>query len=406
MAVSSSQRSRPAGLRRVEFTFMVSMLMASTAISIDIMLPAFGRMRDDFGLAADSTQVGATITVFFLGLAAAQLVYGPLADRWGRKPTLYLGLGIYVFGALAAAFAPSLGLVIASRFIWGVGAAGPRVVSVSVVRDIYEGERMARAMSFIMAVFVLVPVIAPSIGAAILEFASWRALFVVVAGFGVVLALWSLRLPETLDPANRMGAGPTALARAAKTVVTNRVTIGYTVAMAFAFGAFMSYLSTSELIISEVYDQRSLFPIIFGGTAAVMGAAMLSNAWLVGRFGLVPLVKSSFRLFIGLSIGLAVFAWLTDGLPPFAPFVIALAVTLGAYSVLSPNLNALAMQPMGAVAGMAAAVVGTLSLMGGAVFGFLLDQTYNGTVLPLAIGFVVYGSLGLLSVRWAGGAAS
>jgi DHA1 family bicyclomycin/chloramphenicol resistance-like MFS transporter len=385
---------------------MVSMLMASTAISIDIMLPAFGRMRDDFGLAADSTHVGATITAFFLGLAAAQLVYGPLADRWGRKPTLYLGLAIYVFGALCAAVAPSLGLVIASRFIWGVGAAGPRVVSVSVVRDLFEGESMARAMSFIMAVFVLVPVVAPSIGAAILEFASWRALFVFVAGFGVVLALWSLRLPETLDPANRMGAGPAALARAARTVVTSRVTIGYTIAMAFAFGAFLSYLSTSELIISEIYDQRSLFPIIFGGTAAVMGAAMLSNVWFVGRFGLVPLVKSSFRLFIGLSIGLALFAWLTDGMPPFVPFVIALAVTLGAYSVLSPNLNALAMQPMAAVAGMAAAVVGTLSLMGGAVFGFLLDQTYDGTVLPLAIGFVVYGSLGLLSARWAGGAGS
>ena len=382
------------------------MLMASTAISIDIMLPAFGRMRDDFGLAADSTRVGATITAFFLGLAAAQLVYGPLADRWGRKPTLYLGLAIYVFGALASAVAPSLGLVIASRFIWGVGAAGPRVVSVSVIRDLFEGERMARAMSFIMAVFVLVPVVAPSIGAAILEFASWRVLFVFVAGFGVVLALWSLRLPETLDPVNRMGAGPTALARAAGTVVTSRVTIGYTLAMAFAFGAFLSYLSTSELIISEIYDQRSLFPVVFGATAALMGAAMLSNAWFVGRFGLVPLVKSSFLLFIGFSIGLAVFAWLSDGMPPFVPFVIALAVTLGAYSVLSPNLNALAMRPMAAVAGMAAAVVGTLSLMGGALLGFLLDQTYDGTVLPMAIGFIVYGMLGLLFTRWAGGAGS
>ncbi len=385
---------------------MVSMLMASTAISIDIMLPAFGRMRDDFGLPADSTQVGATVTAFFLGLAAAQLVYGPLADRWGRKPTLYLGLAIYVFGALTAALAPSLGLLIAARFVWGVGAAGPRVISLSVVRDIFEGDRMARAMSFIMAVFVLVPVIAPSIGAAILEFASWRVLFVVVAGFGVVLALWSLRLPETLDPANRMGAGPAALARAAKVVATSRVTIGYTVAMAFAFGAFVSYLSTSELIISEIYDRPSLFPIIFGGTAAVMGAAMLSNAWFVGRFGLVPLVRSAFRLFIGLSIGLAVLGLATAGVPPFGLFVVALAVTLGAYSVLSPNLNALAMQPMGPVAGMAAAVVGTLSLTGGAVFGFLLDQTYNGTVVPLAIGFVVYGTFGLLFTRWAGGASS
>jgi DHA1 family bicyclomycin/chloramphenicol resistance-like MFS transporter len=406
MSVSPTQRARPAGLPRAEFTVMVSMLMASTAISIDIMLPAFGRMRDDFGLAADSTQVGATVTAFFLGLAAAQLMYGPLADRWGRKPTLYLGLAIYVFGALASALAPSLGLLIVSRFVWGVGAAGPRVISLSVVRDIFEGDRMARAMSFIMAVFVLVPVIAPSIGAAILEFASWRVLFVVVAGFGVVLALWSLRLPETLDPANRMGAGPAALARAAKIVATSRLTIGYTVAMAFAFGAFVSYLSTSELIISEIYDRPSLFPVVFGATAAVMGAAMLTNAWFVGRFGLVPLVRSAFRLFIGLSIGLVVLGLAAAGVPPFGLFVVALAVTLGAYSVLSPNLNALAMQPMGPVAGMAAAVVGTLSLTGGSVFGFLLDQTYNGTVVPLSIGFVVYGTFGLVLTRWAGGASS
>lgn len=406
MSVSSSQRARPAGLRRVEFTLMVSMLMASTAISIDIMLPAFGRMRADFGLVPDSTQIGATVTVFFLGLAVAQLLYGPLADRWGRKPTLYLGLGIYIFGAVAAALAPTFGLLIASRFVWGVGAAGPRVVSLSVVRDLFEGERMARAMSFIMAVFVLVPVIAPSIGAVILQFASWRVVFVIVAAFGVALAVWTLRLPETLDPANRMGVGPAAIGRAAKTVVTSRVTIGYTLAMAFAFGAFMSYLSTSELIISEVYEQRSLFPVVFGGTAAVMGTATLSNAWFVGRFGLERLVKSAFRLFIGLSMGLVVLGLSTAGVPPFTLFVVALAATLGAYSVLSPNLNALAMEPMGAVAGMAAAVVGSLSMTGAAMLGFVLDQTYDGTVLPLTIGFVAYGAIGLLLARWAGSGGS
>lgn len=401
MPESSPHRARPAGLRPAEFTFMLSMLMACSAISIDIMLPAFGRMRDDFGMAPDSTQVGATVTAFFLGLAVAQLVYGPLADRFGRKPTLYLGLAIYVFGALAAAAAPTFGLVIASRFVWGIGAAGPRVVSISVLRDLFEGERMARAMSFIMAVFIIVPVLAPSIGAAILELGSWRVVFVAVALFGVVLAAWTLRLPETLNPANRMELRPTAIAQSMKRVVTTRVTIGYTLSMVFGFGAFISYLSTSELIISEIYDRRSLFPLIFGATAAVMGVAILSNAWLVGRFGVASLVRSGLVIFIGLSIGLVVLGWLTDGVPPFPILIGALAVTLGAYAVLIPNLNTLAMQPMGSLAGMAAAVIGTISITGGAVLGFLLDQTFNGTVLPLTIGFVVYGSIALAFALWA-----
>ncbi|MEN8114963.1 MAG: MFS transporter, partial [Actinomycetota bacterium] len=167
MTASTARRGRPAGLHRFEFTTMLSMLMASTALAIDIMLPAFGAMRDDFGLAADSTRVGAIVTAFFLGLAVAQIFYGPLADRFGRKPTLYIGFAIYIAGAVAAAAAPTLELVILSRFIWGIGSAGPRVVSISVVRDLFEGERMARAMSFIMAVFIVIPVLAPSVGAAV-----------------------------------------------------------------------------------------------------------------------------------------------------------------------------------------------------------------------------------------------
>ncbi|MEN8235572.1 MAG: MFS transporter, partial [Actinomycetota bacterium] len=358
MTAAPIRRGRPAGLHRFEFTTMLSMLMASTALAIDIMLPAFGAMRDDFGLAADSTRVGATVTAFFLGLAVAQIFYGPLADRFGRKPTLYIGFAVYIAGAIAAAAAPTLELVILSRFVWGIGSAGPRVVSISVVRDLFEGERMARAMSFIMAVFIVIPVLAPSVGAAVLTFASWRALFVLVALYGIALSAWTLRLPETLDPANRVPLRTRAIVEAAKHVITTRVTIGYTLSMVFGFGAFLSYLATSELIISEVYDKRPLFPFIFGATAGAMGSAMLANAWLVRRFGVAPLVRAVTITFVALSAGLAALAWLTDGVPPFIVFVLALGITLATYSILLPNLNTLAMQPMGAIAGIAAAVIG------------------------------------------------
>lgn len=402
MSVTRPEVERPAGLSRFEFTAMISMLMASAALSIDLMLPAFGRIRADFGLPEDSTQVGAIITSFFLGFALAQILYGPLADRFGRKPTLYLGLAVYVLGAVGAALSPTLGLMIVSRFVWGVGAAAPRVVSLSVVRDLYVGDQMARAMSFIMAVFILVPVLAPSIGALILGFAPWRMLFVVVALFGVAVALWTLRLPETLDPAQRTPLTFSAVGGAARIVVTNRVTIGYTLAGVFAFGAFLSYLATSELIVSQVFDRESIFPLVFGATAAVMGAAMLANAWLVGWFGVASLARASLVVFVGLSAGLAALAVATGGVPSFGVFVVGLAVTLGAFALLFPNLNTLAMEPMGAVAGMAAAVIGTVSTTGGAIFGFLLDQTFDGTVLPLMLGFVGYGSVALVLAMWAG----
>ena len=392
---------RPAGLHRLEFTAMLSMMMASTALATDIGLPAFGAMRDEFGLPADSTRVGATVTVFFLGLAFAQIMYGPLADRFGRKPTLYIGLGIYIAGSFAAAAAPTLELVILSRFLWGVGSAGPRVVSVSVVRDLFEGERMARAMSFIMAVFILVPVLAPSVGAAVLAFGSWRVVYLVVGLWALAIAAWTLRLPETLDPSHRVAFEWHAILRAVKRVVTTRSTIGYTMAMVFGFGAFVSYLSTSELIISEVYDKRSLFPFVFGATAGAMGSAMLANVWLVRRFGVAPLVRTATMLFVILSAGLSALAWLSGGVPPFAVFVVALGVTLGTYSLLLPNLNTLAMQPMGAIAGIAAAVIGTVSTTGGSVLGFFLDQAFDGTVRPLALGFLLYGSVALAFALWA-----
>jgi DHA1 family bicyclomycin/chloramphenicol resistance-like MFS transporter len=383
-----------------EFTVMIAMIMALTALSIDIMLPTFGAVRREFGLPADSTAPAAIVTFFFLGLASAQVFFGPLADRFGRKAVLYAGLVLYVASALAAALAPTLEMVLVSRFIWGVGAAAPRVVAISMVRDAYEGVAMARTMSVIMSIFVLVPVVAPSVGALILNVASWRWVFGACALFAVAMALWTLRLPESLKPENRLPLRFDSIGAAAKTVLKNRQTIGYTLAMTFVFGVFMSYLASSELIVSDVFDRAELFPYVFGGLAVVMGAAMLANAAIVSRIGLRRLVHAVLVLYVTGAIGLVVLAVVSDGVPTFRIFLIGLAFMLSMHAILIPNFNTLAMNPMGKVAGTAAALIGTVSTAGGAALGSVLDRTFNGTVIPFTLGFLGFGMAAAGFVWW------
>jgi DHA1 family bicyclomycin/chloramphenicol resistance-like MFS transporter len=373
---------------RTEFVVMMASTMALTALSIDLMLPAFDEMRTDFGLASDSTDIAATITVFFIGLAIAQLLYGPLADRFGRKPVLYGGLLIFVLGAIGSALADSLSGLLAFRFVWGVGAAAPRVISFSIIRDIYEGDRMARVMSFIAAVFILVPVVAPGIGALLLRFASWRFLFWLTAALAGLVGLWILRLPETLDPAYRLERLKVrSVARAARIVVTNRQAVGYTVAMTFVFGAFVSYLASSELVWEEVYGRGDQFPLIFGALALAIGIAVLTNGVVVDRVGARRIIHAALFAYVATS-GLAlVVAIVGEGSPNFWLFVVLLGLPLVSHGLLIPNANALAMAPLGHVAGTASAIIGAFSIMGGAILGTVIDRAFDGTVTPMITGF-------------------
>lgn len=386
---------------RIEFTMLLAMSMALAALGIDIMLPALPALRTAFDLPSDSTAVAGIVTAYFLGLAVGQLFYGPLSDRFGRKPVLMAGFAVYGIGALGAAFAPSLSLLFVARLVWGFGAAGSRVVSVAIVRDTYAGDRMARAMSFIMAIFILVPVVAPTLGAGILAVADWRWVFGACAAWVVVVAVWSIRLPETLDPSDRLELSVARLRSATRFVVTNRTALGYTLALTALFGVFTSYLGSAEIIISEVFDRGDAFPLIFGALAAVMGVAMLANANLVERVGVRRMVTIVLGLYVAVAALLTLLSVATGGHPPFWLFAPAMAAMLSCHALLIPNFNSIAMEPMGEVAGTASSAIGAFSTAVGALLGALLDRTFDGSVLPLALGFLGYGLIAAFFVWWA-----
>lgn len=387
-------------LGRVEFIALLAMSMSLAALGIDLMLPAFEQMRGDLGLEPGATEIAGIVTAYFIGLAVGQFLYGPLADRYGRRPALYLGYATYGVGALLAAASPTLEILLISRVLWGLGAAGPAVVTRAVIRDTFEGDQMSRAMSMIVAVFILVPVIAPSIGAAAITIMSWRWLFVGSVGATAVMALWARRLPETLRPDDRLPLRLGRIARAAGSVVTNRQALLYTLALTALYSVFTSYIASSENIFVGVFDQERLYPVIFGGLAGAIGLSMLLNARIVRTVGTLRLAHRVLLGYLGMAAGLVTLAVLTDGRPPLGLFLIGMAAMLSAHALLIPNFTTIALAPLGHIAGTASSVVGGIQLGIGASLGLLLDRTFDGSVLPLSLGFLGYGvaAFGLVMV--------
>lgn len=400
MAVTSRPaRTRHQGPR--ETIAFLAMAMALSALAIDVMLPAFRLMRPDFGLPDGSTGLTTTVTAYLWGLAAGTVVSGPLSDHFGRRVVMFVGFGVYALGATLAATSPSLTWLVASRFLWGLGASGPRVVTMAVVRDTFEGERMARAMSLVMAVFILVPIFAPTIGALVVSVSSWRWLFVLCVAVAVGMAWWGRRLRETLAPEHRLDLSFRRIALAGRFVVANRQTRGYTLAIAVLFGAFTSYLASAENIFGTVFGEYERFPLLFSALAVGIGASMLLNARIVGRLGVRRVAHTMLFVYLAVAATFVVVAWSTGGRPPLWAFMLLAGLLFCSQSLLIPNFNTVAMQPMAAVAGTASAVIGATQTAGGASLGALLDRTFDGSVLPLSLGFLISASLALALVVWA-----
>lgn len=371
--------------------------MASAALSIDMVLPAFSRIRTEFGLPADSAATAGLITAFFLGMSLGQIPAGLVADRVGRRRMLFGGAALYIAGALGSAVAPSLRWIIILRFIWGLGAAAMRVASVAMLRDRFSGAAMAREMAFVMTLFIMVPIVAPAIGSVVVKILPWRSIFVICASFGLLLTIWQyLRMPETLARANRQPLDVRQVWVATKAILASRPARMYTFALIPLQACFSSYLASSERVIGEAFDRPGMFPVFFGLTALGMGVASTIGGRSVERIGLHRLIRGALA---GFTIAAALAAGLSlagDGKPNFWAFFVVFGVALALYNVCTPNLNSAAMVPVGHVAGTAAAVIGTVSMATGSVIGIFIDRAFDGTANPLTVTFFVSGALALV----------
>ena len=368
-----------------ELVVLISSVMALMAVGLDLILPGFDQIREAFDLGDGSNRVGQIITFYFFGLAIAQLIWGPLADRYGRKPVLYAGVGIYLLGAVLSALAPTFGVLLGARVLWGMGAAAARVVATAIIRDRFVGDRMAKAMSQVMAVFVLVPVVAPSLGAIIVAFLPWQAVFWTCAVWAVAVALWSLRLEETLDPAHVRPLSVRQIARTYLEVARIPLSFGYAIATVFLQVAFTLYIANIELIIGDIYDRAGQFPFVFGVVAIGFGISAIINSRLVERFGMDAMIDRGLLVVIVGAVALAVVSVSADGRPAFWLFIFLTGLVLSAFMVLMPNMNTAAMTPVGHIAGSASAFISAIRIGVGSAIAGVITRYIDDSVTPFSI---------------------
>jgi len=384
-----------------EFVPLIALLMALVALSIDAMLPALPDIGNDLG-AAQRNDAQLVVTALFLGLGFGQILFGPLSDYIGRKPAICAGLALFLAGCIVSILAPSFEAMLAGRVLQGVGVAAPRIVSVALVRDQYEGRRMARIMSFAMAVFILVPTLAPALGQGLLWVADWRAIFIMLFATAAIAGIWLLlRQPETLPAERRMPFSLRALAQSALEVLRSRQAVGYTLAIGFIFSPFIAYLSTAQQIFQDAYGVGALFPAYFAALALSFGVTSLVNSHLVMRYGMRRLsdLAAIGVTLVSLASWGGVFAF--DGLPPLWMFIVSLMLVFGGVGLIFGNLNALAMQPLGHIAGVGAALVALISTLVSVPLGGVIGYTFDGTLYALLGSFALFGAATFAAMRWA-----
>ena len=401
MTETKSNSGQPARhLPLAEFIPLLALVSGLDALSIDGMLPALAQIGRDLHVET-ANNVQLVISAMFLGIVIGQLVGGPASDSFGRRRTMLIGLAVYLAGCLVSVTSISLPVMLGGRVLQGLGASAAMVTTTAIIRDLYSGAPMARLMSFIGSVFILVPIIAPLLGQGILLIGHWRLIFGMFAALALFSGTWFwLRQDETLPFQRRAPFTFSGVARAAWSVCTNRSAIGYTLAMGLVFGAFIGYLSSTQQIFQDTYQAANSFVLYFAVLSACIGSAFIFNGVLVIRLGMRRLVTLALIALTLLSLGflLAAFGW--SGRPPIALLMAYLGVSFFCVGILFGNLNALAMEPLGATAGIGAAIVGGLSTAISLPVGTLIGQMYDGTVIPLVAGFAIAAPLTLAICRW------
>ncbi len=379
----------------VEFIVLMASLMSIVALSIDALLPALSQIGEAVNnTSATNNQL--LITMIFLGLGFGQLLFGPLSDSFGRKPIVMIGFGVFVIASFVCTAATSLEMMVAGRILQGIGLSAPRAISISIIRDSYKGDYMARIMSFVTALFILVPVVAPALGKFLLDHYSWQAIFYVQLIFGVLVSIWFwIRQPETLKKAYQVRFDRHIFVNGFREVIKHKETVGFTIISGFITGSFMVFLSASQHIFEKQYYLVDEFPYIFAGMAIAIGAATFTNGTLVVRLGMRRLAFNALILFCGISITYAIVFWNTEnpGLWTLVTFMTLQFFTLG---FLFGNLRAIAMEPIGHVAGIGSAMTGFLSTLMAVPIATFIGGFVKTTALPLFIGFAICGSLGLV----------
>ncbi|GAA0855031.1 multidrug effflux MFS transporter [Aliiglaciecola litoralis] len=402
MAQNIAKENIKPALGLVEFVALMAFLTSLVALSIDAMLPALNQIGTD--LNSDSPQhTHMIVSLFFLGMAFGQLYYGPYSDTKGRRAAILSGLIIYAIGTVICMYAPSMEILLFGRVVQAFGVSGPRIATIALIRDQYAGEAMARVMSFIMMVFILVPMLAPAFGKGILLFASWREIFTSFLVIGSIAGIWFFsRQPETLPKSKRHPFSWGQLSRSSWFILTHKQVMLYTLSMGFIFGAFLSYLSASQTLFEDFYDVGDWFPLYFALLAFSIGFASFINGALVMRLGMRKLCLWALCGNTLISFLLVLASFHFNGLPPLYLTVSLLFVNFFFIGILFGNLNSMAMLPLGHIAGLGAAIIGCLSSGFSVPIALFINSFVISGIEPIAIGFLTFAVVSLFCVLFAG----
>jgi len=389
------------GVGYKEFVTLMAVIISITALSIDMMLPALPDIGRDLGT-GHPNDAQLVVSSLLFGFGIGQLILGPLSDCFGRKPVIFAGILIFISGCLISVFSIRFDVMLAGRFIQGIGAAGPRTAITALIRDLHGGRTMARIMSVIMSVFIFVPAIAPALGQIVLMLADWRAIFIVLIIQSLVVLTWfSIRQPETLRKPNRLPFSLKRILKGFVEVISNRVSLGYTLASGFISGALLAYLNSAQQVFQDVYSLGKGFPFYMALLALSLGGASFVNSRIVMRFGMRTLSWWAVTLFIVIMLIYLVVTDLLDGHSPLWFMMACFSVSFFCMGIIFGNQNAIAMEPLSHIAGVGAAVIGSFAILLSSFMGMIVGRFFNGTTLPLAIGFVILGMLTAAAMYWA-----
>jgi MFS transporter, DHA1 family, multidrug resistance protein len=385
-------------MSRVEFITLVAALIAINAVAIDIMLPGLQQIGEALG-EPDENRRQLVIPIYLLGFGALQILFGPLSDRYGRRTPLLFGLVVYLIGAAGCLFVNDYNHLLAMRLLQGSGAAASAVVATALVRDLFVGEQMAKTFSLIFMVIMVSPILAPSIGQVIITLLEWRGVFLFMLAFAIIVTIWvALRLPETLKPEHKRPFTLKAVVEGFGIVFTNRIAAGYILGSSIMFSSLFAYLGSAQQIFDKSYGVAPLFPYLFGIGGVFTAIGAFCNAQFVARFGMRRLSRMALALFTFVSILMATAG--LAGVLTLPVFMVLMIAAFFTFSFIGANFSALALEPLGEVAGTAASAQGFMQLVVGALLGGAIGQLFDGTPVPMAIAFAVLGCVAGVVVLW------